>query len=75
MIRFETRSFYSELQRQLNADATHHLSTMEVVAGEDLLQVTREDHETAPQGLSFGPYGASPLSGLHFDSPEDSVAS
>jgi hypothetical protein len=71
MVRFETRAFYSELQRQLNRDAG--VATMEVVAGgEDALQVTCDDR---PTGLSFGPYGVSPLSGLHFVSEDDTATS
>jgi hypothetical protein len=49
-------------------------ATMEVVAdaGEDALQVNAADR---PTGLNFGPYGVSPLSGLHFDAPDDTAAS
>ena len=74
MVRFEARSFFSELQRQLNRDAGGGVATMDVVAetAEDELQVTSHDR---PTGLSFGPYGASPLSGLHFDVADDTVAS
>ena len=72
MVRFETRAFYSELQRQLSRDSAGGVATMEVVSGEDALQVTRNDR---PTGLSFGPYGSSPISGLHFDVADDTATS
>ena len=72
MIRFETRSFRSELQRQLDAESAN-LASMDVYAGEELLQVNEQDIALNP-GLHFGPYGVSPISGLHFDPGNDPVA-
>ena len=72
MMRFETRSFRSELQRRLDADSAN-LVSMGVCAGEELLQVNEQDIVANP-GLHFGPYGVSPISGLHFDPGNDPVA-
>ena len=69
MVRFEVRSFHSELQRQLDREAQ---STREFIPSEDPLQVTSKD---APAELFFGPYSVSPLSGLHFDNADDTAAS
>jgi hypothetical protein len=69
--RGETRSWRSELQRRLDREA---LVTMEVVSGDESLAVTDEDL-AASTGLSFGPYGVSPLHGLHFDNAHDTAAS
>jgi len=63
------KSWRSALQRQLDREA---VATMEVVSGEQTLQVTPQDHSSA--GLSFGPYGTSPLRGLHFEAPDDTAA-
>jgi hypothetical protein len=60
----------SAFQRMLD---TETVATMEVACGEDVLQVT--ENEKSASGLSFGPYGASPLRGLHFDAADDSAAS
>lgn len=62
-------SWKSELQRILEQEA---IATAEIVTREDCLQVTPRDH--AP-GLSFGPYGTSPLKGLHFEAADDTAAS
>jgi hypothetical protein len=73
MVRFETRSFYSELPRQLNRDSGAGVEAMDVAADtENALQVNPADR---PTGLSVGPYGVSPLCGLHFDAPDDTAAS
>ena len=71
----ETRSWRTEIQRRLDREA---IASMEVVAGgEDSLQVTPDDHVTysTTGGLTFGPYGTSPLSGLHFENAEDTACS
>jgi hypothetical protein len=76
MVRFETRSFYSELQRRLDADTGGLTEAYDdVVRGRDVLQVTEADIAAAPANLCFGPYGASPIFGLHFDAADDSAAS
>ena len=72
MIRFETHSFRSELQRRLDADSAN-FGSMDVWAGEELLEVTEEDIATSAD-LHFGPYSVSPVSGLHFDPGNDPVA-
>lgn len=59
----------TELQRILDREA---LATMDLIKAEDALQVTQNDHST---GLRFGPYGQSPISGLHFDTSDDTAAS
>ena len=69
-MRLETRSWRSELQRRLERDM---LATMEVTSGEETLRVTPRDH--AHTGLHFGPYGTSPLSGLHFENGRDTATS
>lgn len=68
---FEAKSFYDQLQKQLDRETS--VATMDVVAGgEDLLQVTSRDESS---DLLFGPYSVSPISGLHFDCPDDTAAS
>lgn len=56
----------STLQQRLS---TESVGNMEVCCGEESGE--RNDHV----GLSFGPYGASPLRGLHFDTSEDTATS
>jgi hypothetical protein len=69
-MRLETRSWRSELQRRLEQEIR---ATMEVISGEEDLQVMPNDH---PQTrLNFGPYGTSPISGLHFESADDTATS
>ena len=70
-MRLETRSWRSELQRRLEREM---LATMEVVCGEETLQVTPRDHEQSNK-LLFGPYGTSPVSGLHFETTDDTATS
>lgn len=72
MIRFETHSFRSELQRRLDADSAN-FGSMDVCSGDELLEITEQDI-AAHAGLHFGPYGVSPVSGLHFDPGNDPVA-
>ena len=69
-MQLETRSWRSELQRRLEREM---LATMEVVSGEERLQVTPADY--APSRLNFGPYGTSPVSGLHFETINDTATS
>jgi hypothetical protein len=71
MIRFEGRSWRSELQRLLDREAA---ATMEVCSGEECLQATAQDAAKS-SSLNFGPYGTSPISGLHFDAAQDTAAS
>ena len=59
----------TRLQRRLDREA---VATMEVACGEE---VVAGDESDRSRQLKFGPYGASPLSGLHFDTPNDSAAS
>ena len=56
----------STLQQRLSSES---VGNMEVCCGDETCE--RNDHV----GLSFGPYGASPLRGLHFDTAEDTAAS
>jgi hypothetical protein len=69
MMRLETRTWRTELQRTLDREA---IATMEVVSGEESLQVRPQDHN---DGLTFGPYGTSPLTGLHFENGDDTATS
>ena len=69
-MRLETRSWRSELQRRLEREM---VATMEVVSGEESLQVTPQD--LAHAKLLFGPYGTSPLAGLHFETINDTATS
>ena len=55
------------MQQRLDREST---ATMDVVAGDERFE--REEPQTH---LLFGPYGASPLRGLHFDVADDTVAS
>ena len=71
MIRLESRSWRSELQRRLDRETVARAS-MQVGGGEETLQVRPQDHAT---GLAFGPYGTSPLKGLHFESVDDTATS
>ena len=63
----QRRSSNSMLQQRL---ASESAANMEVFCGEESSS-DRSDHV----GLSFGPYGASPLSGLHFDTADDTATS
>ena len=70
MMQFETETREIILQRRLDCEA---VGTMAVVGGEETFDVARANAQ--PGGLSFGPYGASPISGLHFDTADDTAAS
>lgn len=55
------------------------LMTMEVITGEEALQINLRDFDdendqTAETPLTFGPHGVSPLRGLHFDTSNDTAA-
>ena len=63
----QRRSSTSTLQQRLSTESA---ATMEVFCGEESSS-DRNDHV----GLSFGPYGASPLRGLHFDTTDDTATS
>jgi hypothetical protein len=63
------RSWRSELQRMLDREIE---ATMQIMRNEESLQVRPEDHR---DGLLFGPYGTSPVSGLHFENADDSATS
>jgi hypothetical protein len=63
------QNWQTRLQRRLDREA---VATMEVACGED---AAASDELDRSDQLKFGPYGASPLSGLHFDTPNDSAAS
>ena len=67
MVQFEKHNWGTELQRSLDRDT---VATMEVSAGEE-----SADDSSQPQGLSFGPYGSSPITGLHFETADDTAAS
>ena len=71
-MRLETRSWRSELQRRLEREMLP-VATMEVVSGEECLQVTPDDH--AQFRLNYGPYGTSPVSGMHFETANDTATS
>ena len=71
-MRLESRSWRSELQRRLEREMIS-AATMEVVTGEECLQVTRDDH--AQFRLHLGPYGTSPIRGLHFETSDDTATS
>ncbi|MEA2710752.1 MAG: hypothetical protein QOF78_3353 [Phycisphaerales bacterium] len=49
--------------------------TMEVVSGDETGQLSPDEMATIANHLNFGPYGITPLSGLHFDSEKDTAAS
>ena len=53
------------LQERLNEESSRMNAAAAEEAGETPEQV----------GLSFGPYGSSPLRGLHFETSEDTAAS
>ena len=55
-----------ELERQM--------MTMEVVSGDEP-ETAREHVIELPDPLCFGPYGITPLRGLHFDNDKDTAAS
>ena len=71
-MRLESRSWRSELQRRLEREMIS-AATMEVVTGEESLQVTPNDY--AQFHLNYGPYGTSPIRGLHFETSDDTVTS
>ncbi len=63
------QKWQTRLQRRLDREA---VATMEVATGDE---PTAGDETDRCNQLKFGPYGASPVSGLHFDTPNDSAAS
>ena len=67
MIWLESRHHRSQLQQQLDRDAA--VATMEVVSGEEAIELSHAE------ALAFGPYNVSPIRGLHFDNAEDGAAS
>jgi hypothetical protein len=60
-----------ELERQI--------MTMEVVSGEETPEFAEQNAASQPielpDRLAFGPYGITPLRGLHFDNAHDTAAS
>ncbi len=77
MVRFETHAWSSRLQHRLDGDS---FATMEVSSGDAATDagagMADESSATAPgDGLTFGPYGSSPLRGLNFDTSTDTAAS
>ena len=70
MLRQETRSWRSELQRRLDREIP---TTMQVLGGEEAPQIVPQDH--AHCDLFFGPYGTSPIMGLHFETTDDTATS
>ncbi|HYO08040.1 MAG TPA: hypothetical protein VER17_03645 [Tepidisphaeraceae bacterium] len=78
MVRFNSHTWTSALQQGLDRDAqrsggTYGWSDISGLAGtsEELATAGRQ----ADERLLFGPYGASPLSGLHFEAADDTAAS
>ena len=60
-----------ELERQM--------MTMEVVSGDDAPESAEQDAASEPielpDRLAYGPYGITPLRGLHFDNAHDTATS
>ena len=63
------RSWRSELQRMLDREVQ---AATELIRREESLQVRPAD---LVNGLSFGPYGTSPVHGLHFETADDTATS
>jgi hypothetical protein len=53
------------MQEQLNLEA----------AVLEAIEMEQSRHRDEDAGLSFGPYGCSPITGLHFDTADDTAAS
>ena len=66
MLRLVEEDWTARLHARLMEDAC----IVEPPAEEPVAETTRRD-----DGLTFGPYGFSPISGLHFDTPDDTAAS
>jgi hypothetical protein len=67
MVLFEKHEWGTELQRGLDRDS---VATVEVCVGDDSFAGTQD-----ASGLTFGPYGSSPITGLHFETADDTAAS
>ena len=70
MLRLVTEDWTAILRERLREDADR-LREVEQSHGELVAQA----QSRAPEGLIFGPYGSSPISGLHFDTADDTAAS
>jgi len=68
MLRLVTEDWAARLQARLREEAT---TALEATAGDECAEPSARTDE----GLVFGPYGHSPISGLHFDAADDTAAS
>ncbi len=69
MLRLVTEDWAARLQARLREEATSHV---EVTVGDES---AADSPGRSDDRLTFGPYGTSPISGLHFDTPDDTAAS
>jgi hypothetical protein len=69
MVRFTRHSLTSALQERLDREAAAGVERIR--GGDDIVAPPRQWDDR----LTFGPYGTSPISGLHFELVDDPAAS
>jgi len=70
MLRLVTQDWTEILRERLREDAGRVRN-----AGQGRVEPIDEAQSRGGEGLIFGPYGSSPISGLHFDAADDTAAS
>ena len=70
MLRLVTQDWTEILRARLREDAGR---VREIEQGQG--EPAGESEPGPREGLIFGPYGSSPISGLHFDAADDTAAS
>ena len=68
MLRLVTQDWTEILRERLREDAGR-------VREAEKVEPVAEAQSRGGEGLIFGPYGSSPISGLHFDAADDTAAS
>ena len=71
MVRFESHTWTSALQERLSREA--QAAGLELLDGGE--EIIAAPSRQGDDQLTFGPYGTSPVSGLHFENVDDAVAS
>ena len=69
MVRFNSHTWTSALQERLDREAVAGLDLLR--GGDEIIAPPRQWDDR----LTFGPYGTSPISGLHFELIDDPAAS
>ena len=70
MVRFNSHTWTSALQERLSREVDVVEASV-VASADDIVAPPRQWDDR----LTFGPYGTSPISGLHFENADDPAAS